>query len=120
MRVAIPVRQDIGLDSPIDTSLSECTELLLVDVVDGDLQCSQVSVCNHPGDCANMVHDIIAKNVDAAVFGRASLDQLDELQGAGIHVYVAGQGSVRQALCSMLEGHLKTVEGKNLCPEVDQ
>ncbi len=67
-----------------------------------------------------MVHDIIAKDVDAAVLGRASLDQLDELQGAGIHVYVAGQGAVRQALCSILDGCLKDSDGKSLCREADE
>jgi len=120
MRVAIPVKQDLGLDSQIDTSLSECTELLLVDVVDGNLQRSQVSVSDRPGDCACMVHDIATKHVDAVVFGRANLTQLDELQSAGIQAHVAGQGSVRQALCSILDGCLKDSDGKSLCLEADE
>ena len=120
MRVAIPVKQNIGLDSPIDTSLSACTELLLVDVVNGDLQGSQVALSERPGDCACMMNTLTAKQVDAVVFGRASLAQLDELRAAGIRTYVAGQGSVRQALCSILDGCLQDSEGKSLCTEADQ
>ncbi len=117
MRVAIPVKQNLGLDSPIDTSLSQCAELLVVDVVDGDLQRSQVALSERPGDCACMIHSITAKHVDVVIFGWASPQQLDELEAAGIRVYVAGQGTAREALCSMLDGCLEAPDGQALCSE---
>ena len=119
MKFAIPVKKGRGLDSLIDTSFSECHRLLLVVTDDEQLELSHIAFSGRPGDCNDIVARMLEENVEAAVFGHISQAQIEALADVDIDVYVGAQGTVREALCRILDGRLETSMGRNLCTTND-
>jgi len=117
MRFAIPVKKGRGVDSQVDTTLSECYRVLMVDIEDTTFDLSHVELNDAPGDCGGMVQRMIDANVDAVVFGHASPKQMATLSAHGIDVYVAAHGTAREALCSIFDGCLQGTGVGSLCPD---
>ena len=115
MRFAIPVKEGVGLDAPIDASLSECHRLLVVDTEGHHLKSLKVVFNETPGDCGSMVTKLGEEHVRAAVFTERSPEDSEALSLMDIATYVGAYRTPREALCDIFEGWFQDAQGASLC-----
>jgi predicted Fe-Mo cluster-binding NifX family protein len=111
MRIAVTA-QGADLDSAMDPRFGRCRNFVIVDSDSDRFEAfSNESVMASGGAGTQSAQSLVNKGVDAVVTGNVGPNAARALEAAGIKVYVATSGTVRDALQAYKEGRLSPVSG---------
>ncbi len=111
MRIAVTA-QGADLDSAMDPRFGRCRNFVIVDSDSDKFEAfSNESVMASGGAGTQSAQFLVNKGVDAVVTGNVGPNAARALEAAGIKVYVATSGTVRDALQAYKEGRLSPVSG---------
>lgn len=111
MRIAVTA-QGADLDSAMDPRFGRCRNFVIVDSDSDKFEAfSNESVMASGGAGTQSAQSLVNKGVDAVVTGNVGPNAARALETAGIKVYVATSGTVRDALQAYKEGRLSPVSG---------
>ncbi len=111
MRIAVTA-QGADLDSAVDPRFGRCRNFVIVDSdSDGFEAFSNEGVMASGGAGTQSAQLLANKGVGAVVTGNVGPNAARALEAAGIKVYAATSGTVRDALQAYKEGRLSPVSG---------
>ncbi|MBU2497638.1 MAG: NifB/NifX family molybdenum-iron cluster-binding protein [Proteobacteria bacterium] len=106
MRIAFPVQENQGLDSPVYGHFGSAAHFVILDSVSGSFQTVPNADAQHVhGQCQPM-KGLGSKAVDAVVVGGIGAGALMRLQAHGIKVFRALEGTVKENLEFVKAGKL--------------
>ena len=111
MKIAVTA-QGPTLDSAIDPRFGRCRYLILADTLTDDWTAIPNPVLGEPGGAGiAMAQRLAQEKVEALITGNVGPNAARALSAGGIPVYIAGGGTVRQALGDFHEGRLAAASG---------
>jgi predicted Fe-Mo cluster-binding NifX family protein len=106
MKIAFPVQEDRGLESPVFGHFGSAPLFLLLDRENGDLEAADNPDHGHEhGQCQPMAA-MGGRPVDVVIAGGMGAGALRKLQAGGIRVFRGIEGSVRENLELLESGRL--------------
>lgn len=115
MNICIPTTQDLGLESRVSAHFGSAPFFAIVDV--DSRACRTVPNANHShehGGCQPMAA-LAGQAIDSVLVGGIGAGALSKLTAAGIRVYLAGAGSVDEALTAYNSGTLAEISPAGAC-----
>jgi len=115
MRLAFPVQEDQGLESPVYTHFGSAPYFVVLDSGSGMCQTINNMDLHHShGQCQPM-KALSGNPVDAVVVGGIGGGALMGLQAQGVRVFRAVEGTVKENLEFMKEGKLPEFAANMTC-----
>ena len=115
MKIAFPVQEDMGLDSPVYSHFGSARFFIIVDAATGQAQTENNSDLDHiHGQCQPLAA-LGGKTVDAVVVGGIGGGALRKLDNAGIVTYRAVEGTVAENLQIYRAGKLPQFKMEQTC-----
>lgn len=107
MKIAISLKEDKGLDSPISSIFGRCPFFMLINPEDNTYSVIPNQAKSASGGAGIQAAQMIAnQDVEAIISGNIGPKALEVIQAANIAVYQFQEGSVHKALESFNAGEL--------------
>lgn len=106
MRIAFPVQEDNGLDSPVYEHFGSAPWFVLTDASGGDPEVVTNENAHHEHGMCRPDQALGGKPVDAVVVGGIGAGALRKLQAGGVRVFRGVEGNVRENLSLLNSGKL--------------
>jgi len=115
MKICFPVQQDAGLESVVYDHFGSAPVFLVVDDQDGAISAINNRDQHHAKGACNPLKALDRHPVDAVVVGGIGAGALSRLGSAGIGVYRASPGTVRENLGLFRDGALPAFTLQRAC-----
>lgn len=116
MKIAIPVEEARGLESPVYGHFGSAPGFLVYDSSSLEARLVDNSQLAHEHGQCNPITVLAGQKVDALLTGGIGARALEKLQAAGIRVYQTGaSGTAAQALKSFQENALEEITSSACC-----
>lgn len=115
MRVAFPVEEDRGMDSRVFGHFGSAPHFVIVGGEGETAETLENPDREHAQGQCQPLHALGGRAVDAVVVGGIGGGALHQLQGAGIRVYRAVEGTVRENLSLIRSGILPEFTPAQTC-----
>ena len=106
MKVALPIQENIGLDSHVYSHFGSARYFVIFDTESGLVDVSENPDRDHTHGQCQPINALGDRPVDAVVVGGIGGGALRKLMAAGIKVYRAVEGSVRENVALIKSGRL--------------
>ncbi|MCF8062247.1 MAG: NifB/NifX family molybdenum-iron cluster-binding protein [Deltaproteobacteria bacterium] len=106
MKIAFPVEENKGLDSPVYGHFGSAPWFVLMDAQGGDLEAVTNEDHHHEHGQCQPGRALGGRPVDAVVVGGIGAGALRKLQAEGVRVFRGVEGSVRENLDLLNSGKL--------------
>jgi predicted Fe-Mo cluster-binding NifX family protein len=115
MKIAFPVEQDHGLESPVYGHFGSAPLFMVLDSGNGEFQAIGNTDAHHTHGQCQPIKALGGTAVDMVVVGGIGAGALIKLQGLGIRVFRAIQGSVNDNLELLKSGKLPEFAANMTC-----
>jgi predicted Fe-Mo cluster-binding NifX family protein len=115
MKIAFPVTEDKGLDSPVYGHFGSAPLFMVLDGASGSLNPVGNNDAHHEHGQCQPIKALGGTPVDAVVVGGIGTGALMKLQGQGIRVFRAVEGSVSDNLELLKSGKLPEFSADMTC-----
>ena len=115
MRIAFPVMEDQGLESPVYGHFGSAPHFMVLDVESGTLEAITNSDAHHEHGQCQPIRALGGTSVDMVVVGGIGAGALMKLQGDGIRVFRAVEGNVSENLALLKSGKLPEFAANMTC-----
>jgi len=115
MRIAFPVMEDRGLDSPVYSHFGSAPLLMVLDSANGAFQSIGNTDAHHVHGQCQPIKALGGTSVDLVVVGGIGAGALMKLQGLGIRVFRAVEGNVQENLELLNSGKLPEFAANMTC-----
>jgi predicted Fe-Mo cluster-binding NifX family protein len=115
MKIAFPVRENRGLDSDVHGHFGTAPFFVFVDLEADSLEVFENPDQDHQHGNCNPVGALGERRVDGVVVGGIGGGALKKLNGDGITVYRAVEGSVKENALLIKAGNLPVFEPDQVC-----
>lgn len=105
MKIAFPVMEDCGLESPVHNHFGSAAFFVVVDMQTGTVTGTANPDREHLHGQCQPLRALGGKRVDALVVGGIGRGALQKLTEAGIRIYRAVEGTVKENLELLKSGH---------------
>jgi predicted Fe-Mo cluster-binding NifX family protein len=114
MKVIVSAQGD-NLEAPVSPVFGRCPIYLLVDTETFEFEAIPNPAMNQPGGAGiQAAQFVVSQGVEAVLTGNLGPNAFDVLQAASVPGYLAGQGTVRQAVEACRAGQLQRMGGANV------
>jgi predicted Fe-Mo cluster-binding NifX family protein len=118
MKVIVSAQGD-SLEAPVSPVFGRCPIFLLVDTETFEFEAIPNPAMNQPGGAGiQAAQFVVSQGVEAVLTGNLGPNAFDVLQAAAVPGYLAGQGTVRQAVEAYQAGQLQRMGGANVAAHV--
>ncbi len=115
MKIAFPVEENIGLESPVYGHFGSAPLFVVLDSTSGDFQALGNTDAHHIHGQCQPIKALGGTPVDLVVVGGIGAGALIKLQGLGIRVFRAVEGSVKDNLELLNSGKLPEFAADMTC-----
>lgn len=115
MKIAFPTQEDSALESPVYGHFGSAHRFILVDSDDGTVETVTNEDREHDHGRCQPLAALGGKAVDAVVVGGIGAGALHKLNAAGVRVYRAVEGSVKDNLDLIRSGRLPEFTADQTC-----
>lgn len=115
MKIAFPVSEAKGLDSPVYGHFGSAPLFMVLDVERGDLKAVNNADARHEHGQCQPLRALGGQAVDAVVVGGIGAGALWKLQQEGVKVFRAVEGNVKENLDLLQKGKLPEFAAEMTC-----
>ncbi len=115
MRVCIPVTHDLGPESPVSMHFGSAPFFAVAESTTGEVVTLVNRNEHHAHGQCRPLDAIAGQGVEAMVVGGIGMGAILRLQEAGVCVYRATGGTVREALAALEAGTLSPMDPSSAC-----
>jgi predicted Fe-Mo cluster-binding NifX family protein len=115
MRIAFPVTEDQGLNSPVYGHFGSAPQFVVLDSGSGGFEAIRNTDAHHEHGQCQPIKALGGTNVDLVVVGGIGAGALMKLQSQGIRVFRAVEGNVRENLELLKSGKLPEFAANMTC-----
>jgi predicted Fe-Mo cluster-binding NifX family protein len=115
VNVCIPVTEDQGIKSPVSLHFGSAPLFLFVETDTGTCRAVPNGNQHHGhGDCQPL-RALAGETIDNLIVGGIGMGAINQLQAAGIRVFIARAGTVEDALAALESGSLAEASPATAC-----
>lgn len=115
MKIAFPTQMDEGMESLVFGHFGSAPHFIIVDSRTGDFECLGNPDHEHAHGQCQPIAALGGRPVDAVVVGGIGAGALSKLNGRGVRVYRAVEGTVRENLSLIKSGALPVLTLEHTC-----
>jgi predicted Fe-Mo cluster-binding NifX family protein len=115
MKIAFPVQEDRGLESPVYGHFGSAPKFMVLDEATGALEAIGNNDAHHEHGQCQPIQALGGTTVDLVVVGGIGGGALMKLQGLGVRVFRAVEGSVQENLNLLKSGRLPEFQANMTC-----